>query len=140
MGSIEVNSMVVSVPHSGTRTLVQQLGLPTHQHFGNNEAKFTTHAEVIHIPIRNPLDVAKSWALRNKGINNLLGAYEHMFDFISGHSPVLHKVELLPRLAGTEDNLSATPQAVDDYQRIVTDVVIKKHQEFFDQFYPRQSS
>lgn len=53
--------MIVSVPHTGTRTLERVLGVGQFYHFGQNEGDFEKIDELIHFPIRDPLATSLSW-------------------------------------------------------------------------------
>lgn len=140
----------MSVPHSGTRTLVEYLalsgrdqGLPGRWwHFGNNEGRlrrFRIHAE---IPLRNPLDVARSWAQRGKTgrpQDALLRAYQEMFAWLAdnaGHF-TLHRMEDLPRLAGTGDHPGAPADspAIRRFVAMIREEVVIPHRDFFLSFY-----
>ena len=81
--------MIISVPHSGTRSLKDRLGMDTHWHFNSvyddRIRDFEGHA---HIPIRNPIDVAISWDARYVNeyggtIADMLKSMDEMLDFIS---------------------------------------------------------
>lgn len=93
---------------------------------------------MVHIPIRHPLSVAESWARRGKSIDNLLGRYESMFAYLAkDEKPTLHKMEDLPRLAGTDDRdrKDGNLANVEEYKAKLTSNVIKPNLEFFSQFY-----
>lgn len=96
-------SMVISVPHSGTRTLKDLLCYPhdkKHWHFNSIYAEdiraFAGHA---HIPIRNPIDVAISWDTRYVNeyggtIADMLKAFDEMLEFIDRyHRHTLYRME-----------------------------------------------
>ncbi len=140
----------MSVPHSGTRTLVEHLGLRAADqrlrggrwwHFGYPEhEKYLRYYKTVHlhIPVRNPLDVAKSWARQEKNIHRLLEAYESMFTNGLNREHTLHQVELLPRLAGANDSpeMTGNPVKIQDYQDIILYYVVRPHESFFRRFYP----
>lgn len=110
-------------------------------HFGyhQDEPVIRSGQYELQIPLRHPMEVAKSWAQRNKNIKALLQAYESMFKHIGNGVPhQLHKIEDIPRLAGTDDNDRETitgQWAVDDYQGEVLLLVVGPHLEFFKQYY-----
>jgi len=94
--------MIISVPHSGTRSLRDHLQFNGYWHFGQNDADiriFTGHAD---IPIRNPIDIARSWDARyldeeGKGPQGMLIKFDMMFEFIDKHHDYrLWKIEDLP--------------------------------------------
>ena len=104
-------SVVVSVPHSGTRTLVEHLGLGGNSprgrwlHFGYDmdEPKIRSGKYHLHIPIRHPLEVTKSWARRDKKVAGLITAYTSMFEHIRTQQHTIYKMEDLPKLDGYTD-------------------------------------
>ena len=66
--------MILSVPHTGTRTLVELLGGDSEVkffHFGQHESRFEALNEAIDVPLRDPLATSLSW--RANGINRLQG-------------------------------------------------------------------
>lgn len=141
---------MVSVPHSGTRTLLAITGLNAREqgldgggtwwHFGAHElllAKYKPHA---HIPIRHPLDVARSWASRLKPDNplgNMLMHYRAMFEYLQGHEATFYRMEDLPRLEGTNDHDEVPEDAerVKQFQDAVREHVIEPNRAFFAKFY-----
>jgi len=76
--------VIVSVPHTGTRTLVEVLHEPVilgrpqrilngqkHFHFDQHESLYFDRKEHIHFPLRDPLATSLSW--RAQGVNRLHG-------------------------------------------------------------------
>lgn len=142
------------MPHNGTRTLVEHTGLSAREHgfrggrwwhFGNCEELLRAHRIHAHIPIRNPLDVARSWAQRKKTgdvLANMLSRYAEMFAFLeAGDIPyTLYRVEDLPRLAGTGEHEGAleTSEKITEFQDAVRKHVIAPHRDFFLRFYKPQ--
>lgn len=128
------------MPHSGTRTLVAHLGARTDFHFGSFDkelkAYYTGQDERVHVPIRNPLSVAESWARRAKSLDSLIKRYDLMFAYLDRASPNLYKVEDLPRLAGIDDKDKAEGNlaAVHEYQAAILEYA-KDHSEFFGRYY-----
>lgn len=53
--------MIVSVPHTGTRSLIKILGAAGNHHFCQNEGDFTVLKQHIDFPVRDPLDTCISW-------------------------------------------------------------------------------
>lgn len=94
--------MIISVRHSGTRTLLHQhgllgKGLSHFWHFGEHDAqieKFTGHADV---PIRNAFDILASWRKRGLDPNGAIDAIRKLIRFVSTHPDVtLHVTERAP--------------------------------------------
>ena len=135
--------LAVSVPHSGTRTLCQMHGL-TKQHFGSGEwvddgvaEAYAGRDDLIHIPIRNPMDVAKSWALRfGTTIEDLLDASAQMFEYLRWNAPHLYRMEDYPRLAGTDDQAKqrnpGDPRRIEPFEQAVREAVVIPHRAFFE--------
>lgn len=69
----------MSVPHTGTRTLQEYLGSTAFWHFSHNWVDIQMWQGTVHVPIRDPFDVAMSWKARykdspemnQKGLNTL---------------------------------------------------------------------
>ena len=137
--------IVCSVPHSGTRTLVEHLGIGGNSprgkwlHFGfePDRPAIRSGKYHLHIPVCHPMSVAQSWAGRGKNVSALLSAYAGMFEALS-QDHTLHKMEDLPRLAGVDDwDRRVHPEAwrVAEYQHQVIQQVVMPHADFFSQFY-----
>ena len=139
-----IKGVVTSVPHSGTRTLVEYLDGSLVQsprgewlHFGFDDARLKHHKDLhLHIPLRNPVRVAKSWAGRGKNIDGLLAAYASMFNHLD-RPHTLHKMEDIPATTGTEDwdRTVEGNRLVAQYVAQVTERVIVPHHEFFARYY-----
>jgi hypothetical protein len=69
-----VNGRIISVPHSGTRSLQKFLGLTAYWHWGLHDQDIYQHSELIHVPIRDPLKVLMSWARRYPNEKEKTGA------------------------------------------------------------------
>lgn len=109
-------------------------------HFGANDDLLRYYNPHAHIPIRHPLDVAKSWAQRPKtgdALSALLNAYRCMFEYLEDHEATFHRMEELPRLKGTNDHKGAPESSakITRYQKAAREQVIEPHREFFAQFY-----
>jgi hypothetical protein len=125
--------IVVSVPHSGTRSLCTHLELfevstvgdkPRfhYLHWGQNDADIEILTGQVHIPIRNPIDIARSWDGRYRGnggdthtIENMLWRLDRMLAFIDSYPDrVLYRVEDLDIRAGKGDerSLEDTPRVI----------------------------
>ena len=148
---------MVSVPHSGTRTLLEHTGLypplakdrtndmwtrrPRWLHFGvpHHRDIMTRHKPFAHIPIRHPRAVCQSWARRyseGNPVGKLIKAYDSMFTYLETHDAKFYRVEDLPRLAGTED--VPGKQYIGDtdfFYAEIMQAVIEPHRAFFAEFY-----
>lgn len=137
---VRYEDRIVSVPHSGTRSLVAWLGHRTHYHFRGSEAMLK-RCRIVHIPIRHPLDVAESWASRNK-TGNVLGAmlesYRIMFEFLqSRHSAArLYRMESLPQVSGMGERCRNSAPKARAFRREVLEHVVHPNIDFFRRFYP----
>ena len=109
--------MIISVPHSGTRSLREHLGADSYWHWGLNDTDinaFTGHAD---IPIRNPVDIARSWDARypteeHKGADDMLQCMDSMMAFITGHpNHKLWRCEDLPANIGRGPDKTNEPTA-----------------------------
>lgn len=131
MRVIRPKGLVVSIPHSGTRSLVNHLGLKSHHHFPVNPDA----AELFHIPIRNPMDVAAGWARRGKPAKVLIDSYALMFAFLGMAEHRLYRIEDLPNIKGEDDVGECSPSVTDAYQGRVQRLVVEPNAEFFAGFY-----
>ena len=105
-------------------------------HFDYDDALLKKHQHLhLHIPIRDPMQVAISWARRDKDSDGLVAAYGSMFRHLD-RDHTLHKIEDMTRLDGNDDwpDKVAPAWMIKQYQDIVQDVMDKHHQ-FFSQFY-----
>jgi hypothetical protein len=70
MHSTGTPEIVISVPHSGSRSLCRHLGLnPSPRnlwHFGSHDHLIRGFKGVCAIPVRNPYDILESWIVRQK--------------------------------------------------------------------------
>lgn len=115
-------------------------GAGTWWHFGSHELLLKKYEPHAHIPIRHPLDVAKSWASRRKTgdvIGSMLNHYRCMFEYLETHEATFHRMEDLPRVAGTNehDDVEVTNTTIRRFQDAVREQVIEPHRKFFLQFY-----
>lgn len=133
--------LVASVPHSGTRTLVEHLGAPGHTHFHQNLSirpkDGAKELSVVHIPVRHPMAVARSWAERNKPFSGLLSAYRKMFEYMEAHEGryELHRVEDLSGRLGADDVRGKRPYSVEKFQAELMERVVEPNRAFFERFY-----
>jgi hypothetical protein len=97
--------VVVSVPHSGTRTLLRHLQNtyegperetgPWHiYHFGQHDEDIAAYEGHADIPLRRPVDVMISWLNREKDLGELFEAMERMAAYRG--PATFHWVETLP--------------------------------------------
>jgi hypothetical protein len=141
---------VLSVQHNGTRTLMHSLGIFASKqglggagdwwHFGNpHQPLIDNRAHFGHIPIRNPLDVAKSWACRNKSGDirrDIVARYREMFHYIEHRDCELYRIEDFPRLKGHGEHPGVNPvSSIRVLQDHVREHVIEPHRAFFEQYY-----
>ena len=126
---------VVSVAHSGTRTLAAHLtsaGLAVENGFWHfNRAYTLEHDYIGHIPVRDPLEVARSWSGRGAALDVLLESYGRMFEFIERWPFQVYAMHQLPRLAGVGESKPHPPDSA--FIRTVRDVVFKPYRDFFDE-------
>ena len=107
-------------------------------HFGANDDLLRHYDPHAHIPIRNPLDVARSWAQRPKtgdALAAMLNAYRCMFAYLETHEATFHRMEDLPRLKGTDEHPYEESHNVKRFQDAVREHVIEPHRAFFAKFY-----
>ena len=140
------------MPHNGSRTLVEHLRLYAHKNgLGGNgiwwhfkDDRLCRHVflepHFAHIPIRHPLDVARSWACRNKTGDvaaAMVGHYTTMFRYLEEFTDYeLHKIEDLPRLKGMNEHAPGDHTArINRLQDVMREQVISPHRAFFEQFY-----
>lgn len=133
---------MVSVPHSGTRTLVKSLGNTSSPrgdwlHFDYDDGLLDTVASELHmhIPIRHPMDVAASWARRDKLVLDLIAAYDSMFDRLSDPHTI-YRIEDLPVLEGGDDDTHTEHDGVDWFKLCIAVRVVAPHHQFFADLYP----
>lgn len=133
---IKPKDLVISVQRSGTRTLRKHLGLKTNTHFGQKSAKNLDAAEMFHIPIRHPLDVAAAWARRGESLDKLLNTYGLMFEFLDRQpNHKLYRIEDFEPLDGTDEPGKCDKSVTEAYQNRVMRLVVEPHREFFGAFY-----
>lgn len=114
-------------------------------HFFQNDYDLTKPDIFVHVPIREPMDVAQSWAQRDKTgnvIGALLKSYKSMFKFFDRHPGdmcIRYRIEDLPVLAGKFDPNQQEGKYVHnpvEFQAAVMKEVVTPHIEFFERFYP----
>lgn len=96
--------MIVSVPHTGTRSLQLHLKEATIYHFCQNEGDFESIREHIDFPIRDPLATSLSWRSYQTDrtdydeFRRWNAAIDYLNDYEPGHT--IHVMEDLPVLEG----------------------------------------
>lgn len=99
--------MIVSVPHTGTRSLQKHLGEATIFHFCQNEGDFEPIREHIDFPIRCPLATSLSWRAYQSDrtdydeFRRWDAAIEYLRDYEPGYT--IHVMEDLPVVEGVSD-------------------------------------
>lgn len=144
---MSIPEVIISVPHSGTRSLVEQLQLgPAPQrsrwwHFVQHADEIKARQVHAHIPVRDPLDVARSWARRNQTgqpLEQLLEHYARMFAFITSRPHTLHHMESLAKLKGLNEwaDVSRNRRRLQRYEMVIREFVVHPRRDFFAPFYP----
>jgi hypothetical protein len=92
---------VVSVPHTGTRTLVKRLGATQFYHFGQNDSEIATLGHV-HFPIRCPLATSLSWRSYQPDRESCdeFRRWSLAIAFLADHDHTVHVMENYPVLEG----------------------------------------
>ena len=96
--------MIVSVPHTGTRTLQRWLGETQLWHFGQCELAFEPLWEHIDFPIRCPLATSLSWRAFQSERTDMgeFHRWELAIKYLGNYEPgvTIHVIEKLPVLEG----------------------------------------
>jgi len=142
----EHGNMVISVPHSGTRSLCRYLDPKTghsfsYWHFGQNDPDIDIFEGHTHIPIRHPVDIAISWDARyateeTKSAEDMLTRLERMLAFIKSHRVTLYRIEDLPRYRrsrGPDSDIRETrdSERIRKLRRWLTDDKLTFYQQFY---------
>ncbi len=112
--------MIISVPHSGTRSLMDYLETNDFAHFGDGIHFLADNAD---IPIRNPIKVALSWDARysvngSHQPRDMLTCFDEMLEYIHGRHPKVWRMEdypVLPRSKGPERKPGPRVDAMKDW-------------------------
>lgn len=109
--------MIVSVPHTGTRTLQRVLGEVTIFHFCQNEADFEPIDEVIDFPIRCPLSTSISWRSFQTDRQDMdeFRRWEAAIAYLANHEHVIHKMENHPVLDGESNKTTWWKRALAEH-------------------------
>jgi hypothetical protein len=140
--------VIVSVPHSGTRSLVKMLELnepgPPLQHFGQHDGHMSRLGELhLHIPIRDPMLVCYSWCRRRHHEDQMVRSYMSMFEFLALPEEVcprtLYRMENFKPLEGCDEEKHRFPPSLAVQARwrsLLWNQVVLPHLDFFLPFYP----
>ena len=142
-----LQGMVISVPHSGTRSVKALTGLTTQWHWGENEDRILKYDGLAHIPIRHPVDIQLSWLARYSNEADFLKQQEktavglvpdllqRQLDWIKGRgNVVLHKIEDLHIHEGKGPDKDRRGFMCTD-QVVATKRWMLKNMDFYGQFY-----
>ena len=116
---------------------MQHLNIDHYEHCYTNRPDLLTTDLVAHIPIRNPMAVARSWARRRKTgnvIDDLVDSYDMMFRIIDRQPHELHKIEDILTVVGKEHRLPQNHAQVRTYQKQIAERVVDQHPAFFRAF------
>lgn len=105
--------MIISVPHTGTRTLQKVLGVATILHFGQDESGFNQMDEHIDFPIRDPLATSLSWKSYQCDRTDMdeFRRWEAAIAYLAEHEHTIHRMEDYPVLRGKMDDSTWWKQA-----------------------------
>ena len=94
--------MIVSVPHTGTRTLMQVLGETQCYHFCQNELEFQHFDRHIDFPIRDPLATSISWRCYQSDREDMdeFRRWEAAMLYLGDRPHTVHVIEKHPVLDG----------------------------------------
>lgn len=98
--------MILSVPHTGTRTLMRVLGETQFWHFGQNEGDFEHLDRHIDFPIRDPLATSISWRCYQCDRTDMdeFRRWELAMAHLKGRDVTIHRIEDHPVLEGKSSN------------------------------------
>jgi len=151
--------MIVSVPHTGTRSLHRILKITNDRfyHFGQDDAVFRPRKEHIDFPVRDPLMTSLSWRAFGSGTSStMIARYNMALDYFEDYEygVTYHVMEKLPVVEGkgplknlrqgwmdqvkryVESGDSKDLQGLDDLRRLFKWLREPRAKEFFGQFYP----
>ena len=127
---------VISVPHSGTRSLCLHLfgGYDSYPYVHFGEADLSQFSGVAHIPIRNPVDIAVSWESRGRrDTDDLLCRLQGMVDFAQDYGrAVLHRIEEIPRYEWSVGPDSAARKARSSVMIDAVMAWMKDNEQFYE--------
>ena len=116
------------------------LGAGSWWHFGDHEHLVRRWHPLLHIPIRHPMDVARSWAKRKKTgevCDDMCSRYQLMLKALSDYPhTTLHRIEDLPRTHGLNEHVDEDRSLlVREYQQTLRERVVEPNMRFFANFY-----
>jgi hypothetical protein len=130
--------VLISIPHTGTRTLAKHLGITQFFHVGQNEADFPDD-DHIDFPVRDPFDTYVSWVcFEGKGTEFFRRA-EIAIDYLEDKNVTYHIIEGLPVLEGLGPSREHPLRHTRDISDIPTEflewMLTPKVATFYDRFY-----
>lgn len=141
--------MIISVPHTGTRSLAEHLGETQFKHFGQSDSDFGDWH--IDFPVRDPLDSFVSWVCFEGAHDNHGGFFERWelaIDYLKDKDVTYHKMEDLPILDGRGPRRNhplrelVKDKDLDRLKRLGMAFLIWMQKpeidEFFNQWYPER--
>lgn len=128
--------IVISVPRSGTRSLMDVFGFDHYEHFARGRSGIVGIENLAYIPVRHPMDVAASWSNAGWELENLLGAYDNMFLYMDQRKCCLHKTEDLSVVIGEGEGALDDRDRVEEFRDAVLEKVVWPQRKFFGQYYP----
>lgn len=131
--------MIVSVPHSGTRTLLKVLKnhpwlTPNrYYHFIDHAAQIRTYDGPVDIPLRNPVDILLAWQARGKDPKKALTYIDQMIDYVTNHNPQarLHKIEDFQERLGHVEKRQNGKRDRKYCEKLVQEWLTPRKREFF---------
>lgn len=112
-------------------------------HFGSHDELLARYPDLtVHVPIRNPLDVAASWAQRDKAGDaegRMLTHFRAMWRFLDAqeHRHSLYRMEDLPRTKGTGEHVAGEwSEKIALFQALALEHVVRPHIQFYSTLYP----
>lgn len=130
---------VLSVQHSGSRSLMQHLGIDVLAHFNwKTCARYAQQPDIARVPVRHPYQVATSWARRGKHVEALIEQYLLMMVFMCTQEVRCIDMRTVPVLAGAGDEISgkADPDLLARYIETVDEWIVQPYASVFEVFYP----
>jgi hypothetical protein len=139
---------VVSVPHTGTRSLARSLGVMQFYHFGQNEADIAKLSH-FHFPMRDPLATSLSWRSYHTDRTNFdeFRRWSLAIAWLADHDHTIHMIEDYPNLEGRSSERLWWKRAykcwdidalleLPEVEYLLEWITIPSVQSFFLQYYP----
>ena len=137
-----MKDIVVSVPHTGTRSLKDYLQIGHYEHFAPGRVDLLALDFHGHVPIRNPMHTTASWASREKPgdvLARMVGVYAFFFDWLQKRPEShysLYRMEDLPVTRGAGDHAPGDhSERIATFQEVARAMVIAPHIDFWSRFY-----